>query len=114
VSRTLIYVVEHTSYVPRARPILDQKTVLGPGEFTELKAWQVPKSATYPTGVKMRFAYIRLEEGQAKEIYRIDNSSHASLHEHVGEEARPLDLDRWEEVLRHFYEQVEKLRGERP
>jgi hypothetical protein len=94
-----------------ARRVLSQRTVLGPDAFTEVKVWQVD-DAKFPDGVKVSFAYVTVEGGRTRGVYRIDNAHGAGLHEHEGDEIRSLPAMAWEALLKRFYKRVHELRGD--
>lgn len=99
----------HTTYAAAER-IVHRKTVLGPDEIVEIKAWKVPKSDAFPRGVKFSFAYVRRERGAFRRVLGVDNERGKGPHVHRRGEERPLEMEDWREMLRWFYEEVEALR----
>ncbi|MBI4393622.1 MAG: hypothetical protein HY556_07505 [Euryarchaeota archaeon] len=94
-----------------ARLLLRQRTVLGPGEFTEVNAWAVKRTGRFPKGVKFAFAYVQRIEGKGIRVYRMDNAHGKGPHEHLGGKVGPLESTDWQDLLRHFQAAVKRLRS---
>lgn len=91
------------------RLLFARREQLGPGEFTEVRAWMVEPSTRFPEGVKFAFVYVTSAASRSRRVYGIDNA-HGALHEHRGGATTPLPGLGLEEARRRFAREVAALR----
>lgn len=74
----------------RAELIRKDKVVLDDGSFVGITIWAIPRTRSYPDGVRYSLAYV--EPGNTRPIVLYDNHAGKGHHKHTGqrEEAYPF------------------------
>jgi len=78
------------------------------GGFSEIVAWKVPVSDSYPEGIKYSFTYIKDE----KRILAIDNYNSEGHHIHIEDMKFPfdfIDLETTRKIFKRLVEIIENV-----
>lgn len=93
-----------------AEKLLERELTTSDGTKIEVLAWKVPKSDTFPEGIKYKFQAYRPEDGTT--ILRYDNHNrHAGSrhHKHIGEdETKAIEFNGIQEIYTTFIEEVKQ------
>ena len=90
----------------RARLIFYRKNIERNGDIVEMRIWKIPISKRLPSGLKYSLVYIR--EGQR--IIGYDNAEGKGHHRHYRRKEFAYDFRDVDNLIKDFYEDVEKVR----
>jgi len=88
--------------------LVRSKETFDNGEFIEVKAWAVPRSAAKPEGVKYSLVYIGVD---GRRILGYDNAEGKGHHRHLGDDETPVEFESLEVLISKFRDEVGRLRG---
>ena len=91
----------------KAKPIFYRKNIESNGDIVEMKIWKVPESKRVPSGLKYSLVYIR----DGKRIIGYDNAEGKGHHRHYKNKEVIYNFRGVDNLIKDFYEDVEKLRG---
>lgn len=89
----------------KAQLVFAKKEVYADGSLTDIRIWQVRKSAAFPAGVKYAFYFID-PPPERKVIIGYDNHHGKGHHRHTGEVEEPTMAVSASAVLRQFRREV--------
>ena len=90
----------------KAKPIFYRKNIESNGDIVEMKIWKVPQSKRAPSGLKYSLVYIR----EGKRIIGYDNAEGKGHHRHYKNKEFTYNFLGVDNLIKDFYEDVEKLR----
>ncbi len=82
------------------------KRIFPEGDIMEIKIWEVPKSESFPEGVKYSLVYIK----EGRRVLGYDNERGKGHHKHYFDREEEIEFEDWERLVREFLEDVKKLR----
>lgn len=97
----------------KAKLLRDEHIILAQGQFViEIKAYQVPNSQKFPTGIKLKCVLI--DTKQKKPRVLLDNHEPFGFHLHSRLPDDPdfrvsLDIHDYEEAIKVFFGEVRKV-----
>ena len=89
----------------KARLVFAKREVYADGSLTEIRIWQVRKSAAFPSGVKYAFYFIG-PPPEREVIVGYDNHHGKGHHRHAGQVEEPTLVVSASSVLRQFRREV--------
>ena len=89
----------------KARLVFAKREVYANGSLTEIRIWQVRKSAAFPSGVKYAFYFIG-SPPEREVIVGYDNHHGKGHHRHAGQVEEPTLVVSASSVLRQFRREV--------
>lgn len=92
----------------RAQLLFHHKDVSGNGEIVEMRAWEVPRSAAKPEGIKYSMVYV---DASGRRILGYDNAEGKGHHRHFGDDESSLEFESLESLVLRFLDEVSRLRG---
>ena len=90
----------------KATLIFYRKNIEPNGDIVEMRIWKIPNSKRLPSGLKYSLVYIR--EGQR--IIGYDNAEGKGHHRHHRRKEFAYDFRDVDNLIKDFYEDVEKIR----
>jgi hypothetical protein len=90
----------------KATLIFYRKNLEPNGDIVEMRIWKIPISKRLPSGLKYSLVYIR--EGQR--IIGYDNAEGKGHHRHYRRKEFAYDFRDVDNLIKDFYEDVEKVR----
>ena len=90
----------------KATLIFYRKNLEPNGDIVEMRIWKIPISKRLPSGLKYSLVYIR--EGQR--IIGYDNAEGKGHHRHYRRKELAYDFRDVDNLIKDFYEDVEKVR----
>jgi hypothetical protein len=90
----------------KATLIFYRKNIEPNGDIVEMRIWKIPISKRLPSGLKYSLVYIR--EGQR--IIGYDNAEGKGHHRHYRRKEFAYDFRDVDNLIKDFYEDVEKVR----
>ncbi|HEY3247380.1 MAG TPA: DUF6516 family protein [bacterium] len=98
----------------RAKLLLHEKITDHEGGIIEAVVWQVPRSVTYPEGVKYRLVHI--PPGQADPDVLYDVHAGKGHHKQLQGKERPYDFEDVDSLVGDFLDDVQRVRdkGDKP
>ena len=90
----------------KARLIFFRKNIEANGDIVEMRIWKVPSSKRSPSGLKYSLVYIR----GGKRIIGYDNAEGKGHHRHYKGREFAYDFRDVDNLIKDFYEDVEKVR----
>jgi len=90
----------------KATLIFYRKNIEPNGDIVEMRIWKIPRSKRLPSGLKYSLVYIR--EGQR--IIGYDNAEGKGHHRHYRHKEFAYDFRDVDNLIKDFYEDVEKIR----
>ncbi len=90
----------------KAKLIFYRKNIEPNGDIVEMKIWMVSISKRAPSGLKYSLAYIK----EGKRIIGYDNAEGKGHHRHYKGKELAYDFRDVDNLIKDFYEDVEKVR----
>ena len=90
----------------KAKLIFYRKNIEPNGDIAEMRIWKIPTSKRLPSGLKYSLVYNR--EGQR--IIGYDNAEGKGHHRHYRRKEFAYDFRDVDNLIKDFYEDVEKVR----
>ena len=89
-----------------AQPIIPKRRLITEkNNFIEIVAWRVPKSKSYPEGVKYSFTFVH----EDKRIIAFDNFNNEGHHKHYLDKKEKFHFKSLEDTADQFFALVEKF-----
>ena len=89
-----------------AKLIFYRKNIEPNGDIVEMRIWKVPSSQRASSGLKYSLVYIR----EGKRIIGYDNAEGKGHHRHYKSREFAYDFRDVDNLIKDFYEDVEKVR----
>jgi len=90
----------------KGKLIFYRKNIEVNGDIVEMRIWEVPSSKRAPSGLKYSLVYIR----EGKRIIGYDNAEGKGPHRHYKGRELAFDFQGVDNLIKEFYEDVEKVR----
>lgn len=88
------------------KPIIPKRrAVTEKNNFVEIVAWKVPKSKSYPEGIKYSFTFIY----KSKRAIAFDNFNNEGHHKHFLKKKEPFEFKSLEDTANHFFALVDEF-----
>jgi hypothetical protein len=90
----------------KATLIFYRKNIEPNGDIVEMRIWRIPSPKRLPSGLKYSLVYIR----GGQRIIGYDNAEGKGHHRHYGRKEFSYDFRDVDNLIKDFYEDVEKVR----